>query len=88
MKIRMDELSRHFNISKSYLGRYFKKQTNETIQHYIINYRLKMIENKLLYSNMRITEIAFELGFTDESHLDKFFKKKKGISPTKFRKSL
>ncbi|MEJ5053355.1 AraC family transcriptional regulator [Sphingobacterium sp. MYb382] len=86
MKIRIDELSSHFNISKSYLGRYFKKQTNETIQNYIINYRLKTIENILLYSNMRITEIAFELGFTDESHLDKFFKKRKGVSPTAFRK--
>lgn len=85
-KIRIDALSNHFNISKSYLGRYFKQQTHETLQQYIINYRLKTIENKLLYSNMRVTEIAFELGFTDESHLDKFFKKRKGISPTAFRK--
>ncbi|WP_317190904.1 AraC family transcriptional regulator [Flavobacterium sp. ALJ2] len=36
-----------------------------------------MIENRLLYSDMRITEIAFELGFIDESHLHKSFKKTK-----------
>lgn len=85
-KIRVEKISKHFNISESYLGRYFKKQTNETMQQYIMNYRLKMIENRLLYSDLRITEIASELGFTDESHLHKFFKKQKGISPTEFRK--
>ena len=36
---------------------------------------------------MRISEIAEELGFTDESHLSKFFKKYKGCSPSSFRKS-
>lgn len=87
-KIRMDEISRHFGISESYVGRYFKKHTNETMQQYIINYRTKMIENRLLHSDMRITEIAFELGFTDESHLSKFFKKQKGITPSEFRKKM
>ncbi|QIK53142.1 AraC family transcriptional regulator [Dysgonomonas sp. HDW5B] len=85
-KIRIDEISRHFGISESYVGRYFKKHTNETMQQYITNYRIKMIENRLLHSDMRITEIAFELGFTDESHLYKFFKKKKGVAPSEFRK--
>ena len=35
---------------------------------------------------MRINEIATELGFTDESHLNKLFKKYKGIIPSEFRK--
>lgn len=85
-KIRMNEISRHFGISESYVGRYFKKHTNETMQQYVTNYRTKMIENRLLHSDMRITEIAFELGFTDESHLSKFFKKQKGMAPSEFRK--
>ncbi len=84
--IKADVISQHFGISQNYLGRYFKKHTNETMQQYIINYKLKLIENRLLHSEMRINEIATELGFTDESHLNKLFKKYKGIIPSEFRK--
>lgn len=86
-KIRAKEISQHFGISESYLGRYIKKHTNETMQQYILSYKLKLVESRLLHSQMRINEIAEELGFTDESHLSKFFKKYKGCSPSSFRKS-
>jgi len=52
----------------------------------VINYKLKMVENRLLHSEMRIGEIAAEMSFTDESHLNKLFRKYKGVSPTEFRK--
>lgn len=86
-KIRTDVISKAFGVSESYLGRYFKRQTNETMQQYITGYRIKMIEHRLMHSDMRMGEIVTELGFTDESHLNKFFRKQKGISPTVFRKS-
>lgn len=86
-KIRTEEISKRFGVSVSYLGRYFKRHTNETMQQYINSYRLKMVEHRLLHSDMRMGEIVHELGFTDESHLNKFFRKKKGISPTAFRKA-
>lgn len=84
--LRVEKLSEHFNISVHYLGRYFKKQTGETLQNYIINYKLRLIENRLMHSDMRITEIAYELNFTDESHLNRIFKKYKGMNPTQFRR--
>ncbi|KAA9349087.1 helix-turn-helix domain-containing protein [Larkinella humicola] len=86
-KIRAEAVSQHFGISETYLGRYFKKHTAETMQQYITRYRLKLIEARLKHSSMRMTEIARELGFTDESHLNKFFRKQKGCSPTAFRKA-
>lgn len=77
-KIRAEAVSREFGISENYLGRYFKKHTHQTMQQYIINYRTKLIEARLLHSDRRINEIADELGFTDESHLNKFFRKQRG----------
>ena len=85
-KIKARTISQHFGISPNYLGRYFKKQTNETMQQYIFNYKMKMVGSRLLHSEMRINEIVEELGFTDESHLNKLFKKYKGCNPTDFRK--
>lgn len=84
--LRANILSKHFSISLSYLGRYFKKQTGETLQHYITNYKLRLVETRLLYSDMTINEIAYELNFTDESHLNRAFKKYKGMNPTAFRR--
>ena len=85
-KIKAKAISRQFGISASYLGRYFKKHTNETMQQYILNYKMKLVENRLLHSEMRINEIVIELGFADESHLNKLFKKYKGCTPTAYRK--
>ena len=56
------------------------------MQQYILNYKMKMVESRLLHTDMRINEIVEELGFTDESHLNRLFRKYKGISPTEFRK--
>jgi AraC-like DNA-binding protein len=79
-------ISEQFNISLHYLGKYFKKQTGETLQEYISNYKLRLIEARLLNSDMRINEIADELHFSDESHLNKVFRKHKGINPSEFRR--
>ena len=84
-KIRAESVSRHFNISENYLGKYFKKQTNQTLQQYITTCRTKLIEARLMHSDMRLNEIAHELGFTDESHLNKFFRKNKGVNPRAYR---
>lgn len=83
--IKAEHLTKEFGISITYLGRYFKKHTGSTMQDYIANYKIKLIENRLLYSKMRIGEIVDELGFADESHLNKFFKKQKGMNPSEFR---
>ncbi len=85
-ELKAEKISGHFNISLNYLGKYFKKQTGETLQEYIGNYKLRLIEARLLNSDMRINEIADELNYADESHLNKVFRKYKGMNPSEFRK--
>src|SRR5690606_31468189 len=84
--LKADIISEEFHISSNYLSRFFKSQSNDTMQGYIAKYKIKLIENRLKYSDMRINEIAYEFGFTDGSHLNKFFKKHSEISLSDYRK--
>ncbi len=84
-KIRTAEICNHFGISANYLGRYFKNHCGETKQSYINNYKASLIAHRLKHSDKRVHEIVSEFGFTDESHLNKFFKQHQGISPTNYR---
>lgn len=83
--IRAENISNHFGISVHYLGKYFKKHCGETMQSYINNYKATLVEHRLKHSDKRINEIVAELGFTDESHLNKFFKTQRGVSPKEYR---
>ncbi|MFP3592850.1 AraC family transcriptional regulator [Chryseobacterium sp. SIMBA_038] len=84
-KLTGENISNLFRISKTYVGRYFKNETGKTLNEYVTDYKMKLIENRLKYSDMRINEIADEFGFTDKSHLNRFFKKRQGVSPSAFR---
>lgn len=87
-KLKAENIAAYFNISLNYISEYFKKHTSENLQQYIINYKLSLVEIRLKHSDMRLNEIAYELGFTDESHLTKTFKKYKGVTPAAYRKTM
>lgn len=86
-KLKASVIAEAFDISDTYLGSYFKNQCGETLQHFIATYKIRLIEHRLKFSDRRINEIAYEFGFSDESHLNKFFKKYKNLSLTRYRKS-
>ncbi|WP_374362281.1 AraC family transcriptional regulator [Cloacibacterium sp.] len=85
--LKAEVISKHFNVSPTYIGEYFKTQTGQSLQEYIMEYKLKLIETRLRFTDMRISEIVHELGFTDASHLNRSFKKRRGVSPSEYRKS-
>lgn len=83
--LRVAVIAENFGLSPTYLGSYFRKQCNESIQQYISSYRIRLIEHRLRFSDKRVHEIADEFGFADESHINKFFKRHKGMSLRNFR---
>ena len=84
--IKIENLATHFNKSADHLSRYFKTQTGSTIKDYITRYKLNLIQTRLKFSDLSVSEIAYEMNFTDESHLNKMFKKVFGKTATQFKK--
>lgn len=83
--LRIERLAEQHHYSAHYLSIYFKKHVGIAIQQYILQYKLKLIENRLKYGNSSISQIAYDFGFTDESHLNKIFKKYYNVPPGIFR---
>lgn len=81
-------IAAEFNISENYLNQYFKKNMDMSIKKYELNYKLKLIENRLKYTDLHFSEIASEFGFTDASHLNKTFQAYKGVTIGAFKASL
>lgn len=81
-------LAEEFHMADNYISEYFKKHTDVSLKKYIINYKLKLVETRLKYTDLQYSEIASELGFTDSSHLNKTFQSYKGTSLSAFRASL
>lgn len=86
-KLRIGYLANHFNLSANYVNEYFKKFTGDSLQHYITHYKIQLVQQRLSNSTFTISQIADELGFTDESHLGRQFRKYSGVSPKEFRKN-
>ncbi|WP_111707110.1 helix-turn-helix domain-containing protein [Lutibacter citreus] len=81
-------LAEEFNISENYLNQYFKKSMDMSIKKYKLNYKLKLVETRLKYTDLHFSEIASEFSFTDASHLNKTFLAYKGMTLGCFRAGL
>jgi len=85
---KINYLSSKFNMSQSSISTYFKRKTGESIHQYVTKYKMKLVEYRLQNSEFTIAEIANQLGYTDESHLTKTFKKYFNMSPKQYRREV
>lgn len=67
----LQAISEKFNLTKNKLGNYFKQETKISVKQYIIQCRMKIIKEKIINGKQSFSEIAYEFGFTDESHFYK-----------------
>ena len=86
-KLQTETIAANLNFTTGRLRLLFRQQMGQSIKDYINDYKCRLIENRLLYSTLTIKEISNEFGFTDMSHLNKFFRNLKGVSPRNYRKS-
>ena len=83
--IQIKAIAEHFNISPAYFGAYFKRNFGISYREYLSQYRINLIERRLINSSLTLKEIASEFGLVDESHLSRYFKNRKKLSPRAYK---
>ncbi len=84
-KIQLEELSAVCHLSPCALSRKFRKESGETITHFVTRYRLRMAKHLLVTESLTIKEIAFATGFEDVAYFTKTFREKVGQTPSSYR---
>lgn len=84
-KLHVPDLAAKFGISKTYFSEYFKKQAGISLADYILKSKLKIVETKVVHTDLSLKEIAWQMNFTDSSHLAKSFKKVYGMTVKEFK---
>lgn len=81
-------LAKSVGLGRSRLEHLFKRDTGRSIREYVTEMRLLAAADRIRSSYDRISEIAWNVGFTDFSNFDHAFRKRFGASPTEYRDSL
>lgn len=83
----IDTLAETAYLSKFYMMRKFKADTGFSIHQYINSKRLLLAKSLLATTDIPITELCYQCGFTDYSAFSREFKKSFRTTPTAFRNS-
>jgi AraC-like DNA-binding protein/ligand-binding sensor protein len=86
--LRLGHVAKAVNTSTFYFCKVFKKVTGINFTDYLSRVRIEKSKNLLLNPNLRVSEIAFEVGFQSLTHFNRVFKKILGQSPTEYRAQL
>lgn len=87
-EISLGQVAKAVNMSSYYFCKMFKKVTGINFTDYVARVRIEKSKNLLLNPNLRVSEIAFEVGFQSLTHFNRVFKKILGQSPTEYRAQL
>lgn len=85
-KIRLGDIAQRCNMRISHLSALFKHEYGINFSTFVMNEKIEEAKKLIQYSDYPISAIASELGFTDQSHFSRCFKKNTGYTPSKFRK--
>ena len=69
----------------SALSNLFSETEGITIEHYFIAQKIEKVKELLIYNELSLSEIAFQLNYSSVAHLSNQFKKTTGITPTQFK---
>jgi transcriptional regulator GlxA family with amidase domain len=72
-------------VSMHHFARGFKQSAGITPHYYLTQKRVERAQDMLAHTDLSLSEIAFAVGFSDQSHMARQFRQLIGITPRQFR---
>lgn len=87
ISISLNEVADFVSLNPEYFSRLFKKEIGINFKDYMQSIKIELAINYLKNTNLKISEIAFKLGYCNVENFSKVFKKYQNITPAEFRKA-
>lgn len=84
--ITLAALAEEFHYSSQFISHRIKQLTNKTFQEFITDKRLSVACQLLEHSNFKVKEISYKVGYQNEEHFSRLFKKHFQAPPLQYRK--
>jgi len=84
----LGDAAKAVNMSRFYFCKSFRKHTGLNFTDYVSRLRVERAKELLLNPNLRVSEIAYEVGFQSLTHFNRVFRRVVGKSPTSYRGKL
>lgn len=79
--ISLIDVAKHIYLSHEYFSRLFKEEVGENFSTYLTLYRMKKAKELIKGTDMKISQIAMEVGYSNPGYFSKNYKKYMGASP-------
>ena len=79
-------ISSEIGLDYSYISNLFSSVEGITIEKYVINQKIEKVKELLVYDEITLNEISYQLGYSSVQHLSNQFKKITGLTPSHFKK--
>ena len=80
-----DFLSEKLNYDYTYLANLFSEVQGTTIEKFIISHKIERVKELIIYDELNLTEIAWNMHYSSVAHLSNQFKKITGLTPSHFK---
>lgn len=85
--IKLKEVADLINMSETAFSHFFKKRTHRSFSDFVNDVRVGNAARLVVESEKSMAEIGYECGFNNLSNFNRIFKKKKGCTPSEFKKN-
>ena len=86
-RLTVAEMAESVGLSESWFAHVFKNTTGTTPLQWQLGQRIDLVQRLLLESDLRLADIAAQLGFSDQAHLTRVFRKSCGEPPATWRRA-
>lgn len=83
----LDQISKNTFLTPTYICVIFKEHTSITVNKYITEYRIKKAKTLLKDSNVKMSDIAEKVGYSDANYFSKIFRKSTSSTPSEYRRN-